>query len=401
MAAKDGCTKGRKTLKSSDRPSTMTFARRGAMMDEPEALIGEIYDCALDRGDWAGTLSRFADFCGAENAALVVWDPRLRMSQVVTPRADPGIVEEYGSYWWQHDLTAQTTARMAPGVITDLCDTGRDRFFASTFYNEYWKRSGLGAERLASNLFTDGTAFGSIVLQASQRRDEIGAEARDRFGRLLPHVVRAVRAARRMRYLELAATAGVDREGDGLVLVDGHARILLADAGAEALLAQTRVLRTEGDRLVAANAAGGEILARAVRDAIASGPAPTPGSALSLRASDGEETLSIKVFGLVPSVASDGIAAGLGALPAAALVLSRGMHARERAVGMLQSRFGLTRAEARLALEMTAGDGRKAAAARCGISLNTARTHLGRIFEKAGVRRQAELVRRMAEMGIR
>lgn len=42
---------------------------------------------------------------------------------------------------------------------------------------------------------------------------------------------------------------------------------------------------------------------------------------------------------------------------------------------------------------MLQGDGRNAAAARCGISINAARTHLMRIFEKTGVNRQAELIK--------
>lgn len=59
----------------------------------------------------------------------------------------------------------------------------------------------------------------------------------------------------------------------------------------------------------------------------------------------------------------------------------------------LRRRFGLTPAEARLALEMARGDGKQAAAERLGISYATARSHLSRIFDKTGVRRQAELVR--------
>jgi DNA-binding CsgD family transcriptional regulator len=69
-------------------------------------------------------------------------------------------------------------------------------------------------------------------------------------------------------------------------------------------------------------------------------------------------------------------------------------------LSVLVTQWGLTMAEARLAMEMLRGDGRAAAAERCGISVNTARTHLGRIFEKAGVQRQAELIRRMSSLGL-
>jgi len=59
----------------------------------------------------------------------------------------------------------------------------------------------------------------------------------------------------------------------------------------------------------------------------------------------------------------------------------------------LRERFGLTAAEAALALEIVKGDGRQAAAGRLGITVGTARSHLTRIFDKTGVRHQAELVR--------
>jgi DNA-binding CsgD family transcriptional regulator len=65
----------------------------------------------------------------------------------------------------------------------------------------------------------------------------------------------------------------------------------------------------------------------------------------------------------------------------------------------LRAEFGLTPAEAALAIEIAKGDGRKAAAARLGISVGTARTHLTRIFQKVGVRRQAELVRVLVQSG--
>lgn len=115
------------------------------MAGEPSGLIGSIYEAALDSGAWADVLTRIADRSGAANAAIVVVDPRIGLSNVVTPRADPDIVEAYGRFWWQHDPTASATHAISPGVITDLSATGRERYFASAFQNEFWARSGLGA----------------------------------------------------------------------------------------------------------------------------------------------------------------------------------------------------------------------------------------------------------------
>jgi DNA-binding CsgD family transcriptional regulator len=58
----------------------------------------------------------------------------------------------------------------------------------------------------------------------------------------------------------------------------------------------------------------------------------------------------------------------------------------------LRQHFGLTAAEAILASQIVRGHGLKACAELIGISEPTARTHLRRIFEKTGTKRQAELV---------
>jgi DNA-binding CsgD family transcriptional regulator len=59
----------------------------------------------------------------------------------------------------------------------------------------------------------------------------------------------------------------------------------------------------------------------------------------------------------------------------------------------LRAQFGLTAAEAAFACAIVRGQGVKECARTIGISEPTARTHLHRIFEKTGTKRQAELVR--------
>ena len=61
--------------------------------------------------------------------------------------------------------------------------------------------------------------------------------------------------------------------------------------------------------------------------------------------------------------------------------------------GALQSQFGFTPAEAALAVDILAGNDLAASARRRGITRNTVRVHLRRLFEKTGTRRQAELMR--------
>jgi DNA-binding CsgD family transcriptional regulator len=61
-------------------------------------------------------------------------------------------------------------------------------------------------------------------------------------------------------------------------------------------------------------------------------------------------------------------------------------------IDLLQCHFGLTPAEARLALHLVAGETLRSAAVKLSITYETARTHLKNIFNKTGTCRQAELV---------
>ena len=79
--------------------------------------------------------------------------------------------------------------------------------------------------------------------------------------------------------------------------------------------------------------------------------------------------------------------------PVAVLIVSDPETEMRARVESLCERFGFTPAEATFAIEIVKGDGRQAAADRLGITVGTARSHLSKIFDKTGVRRQAELVR--------
>ena len=61
-------------------------------------------------------------------------------------------------------------------------------------------------------------------------------------------------------------------------------------------------------------------------------------------------------------------------------------------IELLRCHFGLTPAEARLALHLVAGETLRSAELKLGITYETARTHLKNIFNKTGTCRQAELV---------
>jgi DNA-binding CsgD family transcriptional regulator len=87
---------------------------------------------------------------------------------------------------------------------------------------------------------------------------------------------------------------------------------------------------------------------------------------------------------------------GAGQQERLAAVVIKDPHVQLRTAGSgreLAGLYGLTRAEERLLHLILDGLGLFEAAERLGVSRNTARTHMKRIYAKTGTRRQAELMR--------
>jgi DNA-binding CsgD family transcriptional regulator len=61
----------------------------------------------------------------------------------------------------------------------------------------------------------------------------------------------------------------------------------------------------------------------------------------------------------------------------------------------LENRFGLTPAQARLVIHLTAGKSLRSSAEALGVKYETVRSYLKSVFEKTGTHRQAELVLRV------
>lgn len=172
----------------------------------------------------------------------------------------------------------------------------------------------------------------------------------------------------------------------GVLLLGRGATVLFVNCAAEEALRGRSGLHVQAGRLFGGTCADTTALHRLIAGCT-SGAADAGGSiALSRTAG------SAPLFLVVAPVRAAGN--GVSSRQPVALVF---VTDPERAVPVsarqLRDGFGLTPAEAAVALELIAGDGLRAVANRLGISLGTVRTHLSQVFAKTGTRRQAELVR--------
>lgn len=163
-----------------------------------------------------------------------------------------------------------------------------------------------------------------------------------------------------------------------IVVMDGDRRLLQASPGARRLLAHCRSLRLVHGVLCAETNAEGARLAAAFR-AVIGGEA----GERTVRLGHGSAQLDI-TLALI-----EGAAEGRQVIATVRLVAQH----RTAQLDDAAHRFGLTPAEARLLDILCTGVSVPQAAMRLGVARTTARTHLQRIFDKSGARRQSDLQR--------
>lgn len=183
---------------------------------------------------------------------------------------------------------------------------------------------------------------------------------------------------------DLSATlaSALDTLDDGLVVLTERGLVVHANEAARAMVAAGALAIWSGQLCAAAPAD-----TRTLRNAVATCARENCASLIRLDGADTGQRLTVTLSRIRGATSCTGRSGPL------VVAILRDESPVSLPDPMLQALFGLTLAEAKLAREVMKGDGLQACARRLGVAANTARTHLNRVFDKTGTKRQAELVR--------
>jgi len=268
-------------------------------------------------------------------------------------------------------------------TITDFINPGPERFFHGGLQPREWIDAASAMLEEPADDLVSGTRY----------RAGVADDVRRRLAMILPHIRRSLQIGENIArsQAETAALADtVDGLGAGLFVVDGTTRILHTNAAARRLLAAEDVLSSHGGRLVACDPQANRRLRLALT--ATDGPIDVMPDPLPLIAPDGTRRVG-HVRPLKPVARSYGN--GPQEALAAVLVYKAGMEC-PRPPDIIARSYNLTPTELRVLLAIVEIGGAPEVAAKLGIAPSTVRTHVGRLFEKTGTKRQAELVRLVA-----
>lgn len=361
-------------------------------------LVQTIYDAADDPDGFSPALARVGEALGASAAHTLVLAGGAAAAENHGYGGDPGIFDEYDRVWRPQDPRFAIASQQPSRVMSDVAVIDPREFERSALYNEH-----LSKADVRYTLFTTTPAGPDLLVgQAFMRPARRGAfDENDvaTMAALLPHFTRAARLAHVVRSLRQDISdlrLALDLVPTGTFLLDGVGKVLCTNAAASALLDAGDGLLTRAGVLTAGRASEAQALAGAIgrtakmADACQWRPPTadlTPNVFVS-RARGAPLALVMLVLRPRSRVRE------LGAARARILAVAHDPDRRVRLEPALVAKVhGLTPTEAALATALAEGRSVTEFATERGCSEQTARTHLKRVLDKTGVRRQPELVR--------
>jgi DNA-binding CsgD family transcriptional regulator len=354
-----------------------------------ERLISSIYDAAIDGRRWDEALLVLAEASECAQASLEFYDRDNGHMRAYNPLSPPEFRQPFFEHWLLRFPHWRKTARFPVGQLvrrTDVMDL--ESVLKSDFYNDWMKPQGIGADSRFANLASTGRANVRLWVTKPDNSHKFTAADDALLRGALPHFIRALGIYRRLRLGRGPEPAsGALAVPSGFVVVDRDGAILAAHEPTRRRLYAAGLISCSAPEGRAGSDDGLEYL---ISGAASWGAvAATRAGQVERRGVDGA-LLTITVIPVQEGVASEDPWLVLDRPAALLHVSSPADVARER-VAALAARYGLTAAEAVVAVETAKGDGRAAVAARLGIRETTVRSHLSAIFDKLGIHRQAEL----------
>lgn len=358
-------------------------------------LAAAIYDAAVDPGGWAGFLDVSARALNGTMAGLIYWDRASKESQIpLCVGMDPQRAREYDEYYAaRNPWLTRGAASQRPGLVipSQLLYPVED-LLRTEFYNDYLRRCdlcyGVGA-RIAQ---TDSLCINLSILRP-RRSGTYGEPEVRLLKRLMPHLQRGFRLHRRFAGISAeigAATAAMEGLPFGVLLLDAHGLALFVNREARRILDERDGLTLARDGLRASTSAASTALRKLIDEASFAGErvGTAAGGSLSVGRPSMKRPLGVLVS---PLPAARYLLARRRAV--VAVFVSDPEHTPEPPETVVRAIYGLTPAEAALAVRLTAGHSVESAAAVLGIAVQTARTQLKRVFRKTNTGTQTQLVR--------
>ncbi|MBX9719082.1 helix-turn-helix transcriptional regulator [Candidatus Binatia bacterium] len=357
-------------------------------------LIDLVYQCATDPGRWPVFLDQLTGATNSRGATFMLHDlAASRGASIWQHGFDPEVIAQYPGWADQNTYFVEGGHRLSTGVVARGEDAVADeRVIRTAFFNEYLRKADT-LHHVAACIFREEAIVALLLAQKAINQSSHSAAEKRLMEAVLPHVQRTVAIQRRIDGIDLgraAAFDALDRLSIGICLLDRLGRAIVVNRAARSIFDQNDGLTLGAAGVRADNPQAGStlhaIITRACRVATTQDE-PTGDLTLVPRRS-GRRAFTVLVSPLRLQLFE------LANQPPAAILLVADPEQRAEGVEEALVRlYKLTPMESRVARMLLDGESVESIAGSLGVTGNTARTHLKRVFSKTGTRGQADLMR--------
>jgi DNA-binding CsgD family transcriptional regulator/PAS domain-containing protein len=361
-------------------------------------LIGHIYEAALEPQQWSAVLAAVQAELRAQTSIVYLEDVQaLEASFEVRRGLDPELMRSYYRYYIQKDPFFAYRLTQPVGTVTTSHQVVPDpEFEQSEYYRDFLRPLGC-FYTAGGHIAKDAHRVGVFSLQREREAGPFSEDERATLQALFPHLGRAFQIGRQLAAGQVerqAMLSMLERLPTGVLLLDERCRVVFLNRRAEAMLAAGDGLVMAPQGLTASAQDLQPVLERLLRGAVETGAGrgSDSGGAMLLPAVSSRESYQV----LVTPLRTERLRMGLGRDRICAAVFVQFRNSKPTlSVELLRDLFGLTPAEARVAVALAQGRNPGEIAAEADTSRFTVRAQLSAIYEKLGVHRQAELVQRV------
>jgi DNA-binding CsgD family transcriptional regulator len=357
-------------------------------------LVAELYEAGFGRTDWAPAVRSIAGAFGGAGSVVFDLNPGSgEVSNWIGPGLESG-ADEYARYANAINPRMHfSLAAPAGHVAWDYRFLSESGIRKHAFYDWTMRFGGVRyfiGTRLFDDLESNTSTFTSV--EFTPRHGHVTREMIETFAQLKGHIANAWRLNRlmhRRRAGEEIETLMESHAACGLIVFDSMGRIRSVNDHAAAILAQDDGLVIRDGTLMAQLAGEThrlQVLLQACWKTSMHGLG-SPGGAVAITRRSGQPRYVVRAMPVTVPAApfpSD--------LPAIIVTILDPVLPIDVEPEMLAELYGLTRREADLAVQLSAGLALREAAAAAGMRYNTARNHIRPLFEKTGAKSQLQLV---------
>ncbi len=359
-------------------------------------LLSAVYDTVLDPDRWPDVLERTAAFVGGKAATLASHDTATGAGNFSYVWGDD---PAYRAHYLEN--LARTNPVMVPLHL--YCTPGQvfslsqiypyEDYCRSRLYLEWAKPQGWG-DFTHGLLEKSGSRFGTFGVAHAIEHSPAAEEHRRRLRLVTPHVTRAVEIAKAMQLQKIAAetlSSAVNSLAAGVFLVKQDGSLAYANESGQKMIDAGELLQLAAGVLTASDLAKRDEFRRALAET-AEERADSDGQIVVL--TNGQQDRFIAQFVALTKGERRNAGTLFGAT--AALFVYKAQLQRPTLIERVAKEFEFTEGEARAVFTLLEAGTLSQTAAALGISEETVKTHLKRVFRKTGTSRQADLVQLIA-----